>query len=994
MPVPQLIKQLVERFDRNLPSYKSGSYNETQVRQEFINPFFETLGWDVRNEKGYAEAYKDVIHEYSQKTTDSVEAPDYCFRIGGTRKFFVEAKKPSINLKDNINPAFQLRRYAWSAKLHLSILTDFEEFAVYDCRILPKKNDKASTGRIIYLNYKDYLSNWDEIESVFSRDSILKGSFDKYAESNKRKKGTAEVDDTFLKFIEQWREFLAKNIALRNTDLSTRELNFSVQKTIDRIIFLRICEDRGIEEYGQLMALQNGINVYKRMLQIFTRADEKYNSGLFHFENEKGRIEGPDELTPTLYIDDKILKDIIKNLYYPESPFEFSVLPADILGQVYEQFLGKVIRLTEGHQARIEDKPEVKKAGGVYYTPTYIVNYIVENTLGKILTPPISSPLEKGRIKEGFSSPLPNSLSQTGFEKRTKEEFPTPKKVSRLKILDPACGSGSFLIVAYQYLLDWHLKYYTNENETIEKNLSSKNPKIYQAANNDYRLTTTERKKILLNNIYGVDIDSQAVEVTKLSLLLKVLEGESEETLNSQLRIFHERALPDLGSNIKCGNSLIGPDFYDQMEMNFLDDEEKLRINVFDWEKEFPQVFRPHPNPLLSKERKSELGGFDVVIGNPPYYGRASGFSENEKKYIQDNFVSSEGKYETYQLFIEKALSLLKINGLHSYITPQTWLSIIQSRRLREFIKNNFSFNLILYSQKRIFKVSVDNIIYIIEKTNRKDKVKIIIYNNDFLIDTANPYRMISQGNLYKEQDLVIDIFGDKNIFSLENKIRQKCVLLGDICYVKDGVKVVGPAKEFAFSKVKIDGSFFPMITGKDIMKYNLKWNGLYCCRDKNKIEKRKATDIRLREEFIFSRPKIVLRKTGANFVAAIDVNNFYYEQSLFSISLIKENFTIRLELISGIINSKLANYLLKANPFSKKETFPQIRLHWLKKFPIPLIQTVQQNEKLVSKIISNVNIIMDRIMELKTTKTPQEKTALQRQIELTDKQIDQLVYQ
>ena len=323
MPVPTIISELIERFERNISSYKSGSYNETQVRLEFINPFFEALGWDVRNINGYAEAYKDVIHEYSQKTGDTVKAPDYCFRIGGTRKFFIEAKRPSVNLKDDISPAFQLRRYAWSAKLPLSVLTDFEEFAVYDCRIPPRKNDKPSTARIMYYTYKDYIEKWDEIEKVFSREEILKGSFDQYAVSAKGKRGTAEVDETFLNTIEGWRIHLAKNIALKNLQLSTKELNYSVQKIIDRTIFLRICEDRGVEEYGQLLALLNGVNVYARLKQIFTRADEKYNSGLFHFEKEKDRVEDPDELTPALKIDDKVLKDIIKNLYYPESPFEF-----------------------------------------------------------------------------------------------------------------------------------------------------------------------------------------------------------------------------------------------------------------------------------------------------------------------------------------------------------------------------------------------------------------------------------------------------------------------------------------------------------------------------------------------------------------------------------------------------------------------------------------------------------------------------------------------
>jgi len=262
MSAPAIITDLIERFERNLSSYKSGLYNETQVRLEFINPFFEALGWDVSNVKGYAEAYKDVIHEYSQKTGDTVKVPDYCFRIGSTGKFFVEAKKPGINLKDDISPAFQLRRYARSAKFPLSVLTDFEEFAVYDCRIPPKKNDKSSAARVMYYTYKDYLEQWDEIESIFSRDAILKGSFDQYAVSTKNKRGTAEVDDAFLKTIEDWRLQFAKNIALRNLKLTTRELNYSVQKIIDRIIFLRICEE------NPFLLKQLILIVMKRMVTI------------------------------------------------------------------------------------------------------------------------------------------------------------------------------------------------------------------------------------------------------------------------------------------------------------------------------------------------------------------------------------------------------------------------------------------------------------------------------------------------------------------------------------------------------------------------------------------------------------------------------------------------------------------------------------------------------------------------------------------------------
>jgi hypothetical protein len=645
VPAPAEIIDLINRFKNQYDSYHSPSYNETQLRREFVDPFFKSLGWDVDNEQGYAEAYKDVIHEDSIKVGGATKAPDYAFRIGGVRKFFVETKKPAVNIRQDVSPAFQLRRYAWSAKLQLSILTDFEEFAVYDCRIRPEKNDKASKARTLYLTYKEYDAHWDEVASIFSRDAIMKGSFDKYAESTKKKRGTAEVDDAFLSEIEQWRGDLARNLALQNPELSQRELNVAVQKTIDRMIFLRICEDRGIEHYGQLQSLLNGQKIYSRMCELFRRADERYNSGLFHFSQEKDRAEPPDEWTLSLAIDDRVLKDIIRRLYYPESPYEFSVLGADILGQVYEQFLGKVLRLTKGHQAKVEDKPEVKKAGGVYYTPTYIVDYIVEQTVGKLL--------------EGKQ---PHEVAA-----RTKITWKPSKRDRPLSVLDPACGSGSFLIGAYQYLLDWHRDWYVEHDPKKFKD------RIYQTRADEWRLTTAERKRILLDHIHGVDIDPQAVEVTKLSLLLKVLEGENQESLQRQLRLFHERALPDLADNIKCGNSLIGPDFYQGKQLDLFDEEDRLRINVFDWQSEFSEIM--------------QAGGFDAVIGNPPYV-RMEEFKDI-KKYLQAHYACHDERTDLYVYFIEKEHALLRRRGAFGMIVSNKFIRAKYGQPLRGFLEAN-----------------------------------------------------------------------------------------------------------------------------------------------------------------------------------------------------------------------------------------------------------------------------------------------------------------
>ncbi|MEP7235980.1 MAG: restriction endonuclease subunit R, partial [Ignavibacteriota bacterium] len=250
MPTPQIIRDLVETFDRNFEIHKKAT-NETQVRRQFIDPFFKALGWDIDNEGGAAPQYQDVVHEDQLKIKGSMKAPDYAFRIGGQKKFYVEAKKPSVYVKDDPAPAMQVRTYAWNAKLDLSIVTDFEEFAVYECSSKPKHGDKPNIGRVNYFTYKEYIDKWDEIAGIFSKDAVLKGSFDKYAAGSKGKRGTQTVDKAFLAEIEKWRELLAKNFA-KNNKISEDELKFATQRTLDRIIFLRICESRGIEEEGRL----------------------------------------------------------------------------------------------------------------------------------------------------------------------------------------------------------------------------------------------------------------------------------------------------------------------------------------------------------------------------------------------------------------------------------------------------------------------------------------------------------------------------------------------------------------------------------------------------------------------------------------------------------------------------------------------------------------------------------------------------------------------
>ncbi len=1011
MEAPTKVLDLVERFQRNQDAYKKPAYNEAQVRKEFIDPFFKALGWDMDNESGYAEAYKDVIHEDAIKIAGHSRAPDYSFRIGGARKFFVEAKKPAINLGEDPDGAYQLRRYAWSAKLPLSILANFQELAVYDCRVKPDKADKASHSRVLFLKYTDYRERWEEISGIFSREAILKGSFDKYAESQKAKKGTTQVDAAFLAEIERWRETLARNLALRNPGLTQRELNFAVQITIDRLIFLRICEDRGIEPYGRLMALQNGDRVYKRLFELFDRADIRYNSGLFHFKQEKGRGSPVDSLTPNLTIDDKVLKDIFKNLYYPDSPYEFSVLPADLLGQVYEQFLGKVIRLTPGHQAKVEYKPEVRKAGGVYYTPTYIVDYIVRQTVGKLL--------------EG--------------------KQPGPRRgLGRLKILDPACGSGSFLLGAYQFLLDQHLQAYIEDDP--HKWAAGRNPRLYPTSGNGWKLTVGERKRILLEHIYGVDIDSQAVEVTKLSLLLKILEGEDERSFGQE-SMFH-RVLPDLGDNIKCGNSLIGPDYFHGRQLTLTDSEETYRINAFDWRAEFPEIMAG--------------GGFDAVIGNPPYIRiqTLKEWAPQEVEFYKQRYQSAgKGNYDIYVVFVEKGLSLLNRQGRLGFILPHKFFNAQYGEALRALIAAEKSLaQVVHFGDQQVFAgASTYTCLLFLQKSVMSECHFVKVDN---LTEWRNSGKAIEgtipESSIYAgEWNFVVG-----KTVNLFDKLRRMQVKLGDVGHLfvglqtdadkvfileeilvnKDSKSVLCKSKSTSCEhwfendhlKLLLKGSLnikryylsnlnkrliFPydikdnksfIIDPKDYKRhYPLTWNYLeenrkrLSDRNRGKMGTQWYGYVYKKNHNRFGGPKILVPSIAQGSCFAIDLEGKYYFVGSgggggggYGITLISDK-NISYHYLLGLLNSRLMDFYLKTISTQFRGGYIALNRQYISQLPIRTIDFDDSADQARhDRMVAMVENMLAWNQQLAAPKSPQEITVLQRQIAATDRLIDELVYE
>jgi len=957
MQAPASVIELVKKFDRNIEAYKSGLYNETQVRVEFINPLFEALGWDIYNKKGYSEQYKDVIHEFSLKTREYSNAPDYLFKVGTMKKFFVEAKKPVIHIKEDIHPAYQLRRYAWSAKLPLSILTDFEEFAVYDCRFKPNQKDKASVARKLYYTFREYADMWGDLYSKFSKEAVLEGEFDKYAEGGTKVKGT-EVDDAFLQEIEGWRDSLARNIALRNQHLSGGELNYSVQKIIDRIIFLRICEGRGIEEFKELHNLSGKNDIYKHLITLFKNADKKYNSGLFHFTKEKDVTEDVDNITPNLSIDDKIFKEIIESLYYPKSPYEFSVFGAEILGHVYEQFLGKVIRLTAGHQAKVEEKPEVKKAGGVYYTPVYIVEYIVKNTLGKRL----EEIEEKGRGK--------------GRGREIVEE------AGRLRVLDPACGSGSFLLGAYQYLLDWHVKIYQlYENEFKER--------VYRSGkemDTDLHLTTKEKKRILLNNIYAVDIDAQAVEVSKLSLLLKVLEGETDETLAKQLDIFTERALPDLSKNIKCGNSLIDTDFYDN-ETLF---EQETSVNPFNWQKGFPEVFAN--------------GGFDVVIGNPPWVD-IKGLDPNLTQYYFDKYRTTTNRINLYSIFLERGLSIISDSSLFGFIIPNSILYQSSYENIRKLILNDYKLSCIVRLPDNVFnRVKAETIILIIGGS--KNLTECVIYNRDDIIskvssDNCRESKSVNSKGWLSNELSVFDLFSNQAEKNLLIKIESENIPLGQLCDFTLGItpydKYKGHSQKQINDRVfhsvfKKNKTFKPLLEGADVKRFSVVWSGKEYLSYGSWLGAP-------REQRFFTEPRILVRQIVSGkplrIYAGYTDLELYNTQSVFNL-LIKDENILSIKYLLALLNSNLLNFYHGHKYLDlSKNLFQKILIQNCKKFPIRLIDYSKKNEILLNNEIIKCGDELIKLNQIIVKRTlNSERTEIQAKIDYCEDRINKIVYE
>ena len=588
------IKQLIEKYSANRKYYLTNKYNETLLRSDFLDPFFELLGWDIKNNSGKSTNEREVILEEALKANVSEHSkkPDYTFRLFSERKFFLEAKKPCVAIEASNDTAKQVRRYGFTAKLKISVLSNFEYLIIYDTSVKVDETDNYNKALIKKYHYTEYESKFEEIKKLLGKDAVYSGAFDTEWQTIENKLNQYSIDTLFLQQFNEWRKLLGSEIYKHDPKIKEQELNDIVQSYLNRILFLRVCEDRNLEDYQTLLAFANTSD-FKALIKKFEQADKRYNSGLF------------DQL-----LKDKIVENIssafwtiIKQLYYPESPYSFSVFSSDILGSIYEIFLSEKLTVQNGIVELVKKPENVDR--DIVTTPTFIINDILRNTV------------------------LPKCKDKTD------------KEILKLKFADIACGSGAFLLELFQLLNDILIDYYLKADKT----------KLIQTNINTYKLPFKIKRELLLNCVYGVDKDYNAVEAAKFGLLLKLLEDENTSSTNTSKPV-----LPDLSINIFFGNSLLNPTQVEKKNQTI--------INPFDF----------------SKLR------FDVIIGNPPYMKSEDmkNITPLELPLYKANYTSAYKQFDKYFLFLEQGINLLNNDGVLGYIVPSKFTKVGAGKKLRE----------------------------------------------------------------------------------------------------------------------------------------------------------------------------------------------------------------------------------------------------------------------------------------------------------------------
>ena len=971
------LARLVAQFEKNFKLYQSPAYSEASVRQDFLDPLFRALGWDVGNRLGLIPQHREVEIESRTEISGRQKRADYLFRTDRVDRFVCEAKKPSEIL--HAGHAFQAKRYAWNKNLVLAVLSDFEEIKIYLVGARPHADD-PDTGHFQTWHYLEYIKYAPDIWNLLSRDAVAAGSIEKLVAALPRKPAgktrqkqmwlfkpdrARAIDADFLDFLDEARRGLASDL-IRHNDradlLEGARLDEAVQRILDRLLFLRICEDRDIDtgrplanilkswrgraenppprklrppalplheaaaEYAAAAKPAPPESLWRDIVDHFRALDRRPASHIPYFNGNLFK----EHFSESLHVSDEWISGFLDEIGDDESPYLFNVIPVEILGTIYERYLGKIIQPT-GLGTKLVEKPEVRKAGGVYYTPRYVVDYIVEQTLGKLI------------------------------------DGKAPAETLKLRVLDPACGSGSFLIRAFERLCE-HWQTALTKNEKLRRKTDCWTDPV----TGDLHLTTDLKRRILTAAIYGVDLDPGAVEVTQLSLYLKMLEGESRATLAQNRELFSPDAplLPPLQDNIKCGNSLIASDFS-------LNPDDLLRVRAFDWDEGFRDIMKN--------------GGFDVVIGNPPYV-RPHNLSPEAKGYFWKHYDTFERKGDLYCCFIQKASQLCRDNGRFSFIVSNGWLRLDSFQKLRRLFLDHTAVETIVDLPDRVFAdAQVKTCIFVCRKTAHKEireSQAIQIQEQSESQGSFAPHfvRIIPQSIFHTTYKEIFDISISPESEIVKDRVKSRGIAVGELFDVCFGLKT-GDDEMFLHHGIKsIEDK--PLLRGDDISRYGYDFKGEQVWYVPDKMRRHRTT-ARPGEPWRFEQPKVLIKDTTTVFAGAYDDKNFYVKDVLIIVPRRGEaSPKINLKAVLAILNSKLLTFFYRT-------TFQTIHVqrNELASLPLARIDT-PSSLALHDKLVALVDKMLLLVPRLRSAKSETERATLQNAVSATDRAIDALVYE
>ena len=983
------IGQLIQKFEREKAAGAVYQYNESETKAGFIEPLLQALGWNTqdRNEVGF-------------EAKVSAGRVDYSLKSHGTPRIYVEAKplKADLARSDIVTQAIT---YGYNTKaVKWVLLTDFQELRLFDVTLKPSLRN-LERGLSLELDYTDYLERFDDL-LLLSKPSVEAGELDRALLTRRAERDRLPVDQAILEDLKRWQEILAKNLyKLSNYTLSADQLREATQRILDRIIFIRSCEDRKLTHAESLRDLVSqrrdeiGTDFSLVLKGLFRRYDRDFNSDLFapHFSED-------------LAVDFSVLKEIILATY---EPYLFDVLGVQLLGSIYEQYLGYTINLTE-KRVKYELKPEVRKAGGVYYTPEFIVDYIVKNTIRRVL--------------------------QERAKKRSSRQKAIP-----IRILDMACGSGSFLIRAYDEL---YRHYEALKMEAIKRRAEALKatradqfafPLRGEEEEVSPRLTIMEKRTMVLDHLFGVDIDPQACEVARLSLMLKMLEDEYGIVPG-------RAALPVLDHNIKCGNSLISGEVL-KLQTFFKDDWIKTR--PFDWEDRFRKIMGE--------------GGFDIIIGNPPYV-RIQTLPRDQVAFFNQNYASAAGNYDIYVLFAERAFKLLRPGGVLGFIIPHKFFQAAYGKGLRKLIADQKCLmEIVNFHDNQIFEGSSTYTCLMFLKKDGGRSFKYAEVRK--LTDPEKQLETILQDDRFKDENLRVSriqiaqlspgpwSFSFEDEAPLIHKIREAgkpFVELADrmfqgirtsanevyVVEIRQSSKDIGLFYSKSLDQeIELETHVLhPFLRGEQIRRYETQPGNLflifpyrvkegvpilikdrdfktnypnawdYLLANKKLLQDREGGKMKGPAWYAYGRsqnldmigiPRIFTRDIVDRLSFGFDPNGTYAFVSGYGISLKDKAHSLKYML--ALLNSRLLDFYFKkiSTPLRGGfyRTFPQ----FLGQLPIRLIDFSEFGEKkLHDDLVALVDVMLSLQQRLQKA-VGAERDQLDRQIEKTDREIDGLVY-